>query len=141
MVENHSGLCSCKMLKCPPLQDPLSTRQDSAALNFQGFRELPRKPEIPKDYCYGYWRKKKNGRCVVIVFPKDFLAALGLFWHLVVLWSKYLWKLLWSPGAEHRDHLLGETQATSSQRAFVENTGKPQLFGVQIRIRANLAPK
>lgn len=88
-----------------PSQDLLSTCQDSATCNFQAFRKLPSNPKIPKDYCYGYWRKKKkkkNRRCVIIVFPGDFLAALGLFWHLVILWSKYLWKLLWSPRAEHR---------------------------------------
>lgn len=92
--------CSTALLS----QHLLSAQQDSAACCFRGFRKPPGNPKIPEDYCYGYWRKKKkkNRRCVIIVFAGDFLAALGLFWHLVILRSKYLWKLLWSPRAEHR---------------------------------------
>lgn len=90
--------CSTALLS----QHLLSAQQDSAACRFRGFRKPPRNPKIPEDYCYGYWRKKKTRRCVIIVFAGDFLAALGLFWHLVISRRKYLWKLLWSPRAERR---------------------------------------
>lgn len=99
-----------------PSPDLRITWQDSAACNFQGFRKLPSNPKIPKDYRYGYGKKKKNRRCVIIVFPGDFLAALGLFWHLVILRSKYLWKLLWSPGAEHRASTEEKGETTCSRK-------------------------
>lgn len=122
-----------------PSQDLLSTCQDSATCNFQAFRKLPSNPKIPKDYCYGYWRKKKKKKSQVCYncFSRRFSCCSGsLLAPCHIMEQIFVEAVVESQsraqsqrGGEGRDHLPGETGTTSSRRDFAENTGKPHTFG------------